>query len=161
MRQIGVFHLTSMGKHILTNHQLLWNINQERGSKVRKFTSFLIIFIVFFILQGCVGHYSFLSSPNKLHSDNQNDIVTLIFSDPGKLPYEGSYYDALLSLQSTIGYEVTELIVCESSDRSTVNYYKVEEFPTMLVYVGDDEKIRVSGEQSQQDISHQLNNLFH
>ncbi|GIN07450.1 hypothetical protein J1TS1_15950 [Shouchella clausii] len=110
----------------------------------------LFIGCFIFFLQGCSILPAF-SSP-QLHSNEKEDPVTLIFSDPDRLSDEANYYDAVLAVQQDLGEQVTELVICDASERHIINYYDIDEFPAMLVYKGDDEKLRISGKHDITDL---------
>lgn len=86
--------------------------------------------------------------------------MTLLFSDSNELKKEKTYYDALNTFQSEFGYGLTELVISESTNRHVLDYYAIESFPTMLVYIGEDEKIRITGEQEPTLIQSELETLF-
>ncbi len=110
----------------------------------------MLIGCFIFFLQGCSIFPAF-SSP-QLHSNEKEDRVTLIFSDPDRLSDEANYYDAVLAVQQDLGEQVTELVVCDASERHIINYYDIDEFPAMLVYKGNDEKLRISGKHNIKDL---------
>ncbi|MBM7837501.1 hypothetical protein JOC54_000732 [Alkalihalobacillus xiaoxiensis] len=128
---------------------------------VQKKVIFLIasVLCISLWLNGCTYLSSALSSP-KLHSEEADTSVTLLFSDPNELKNEKTYYDALYAVQNKHGHTITELIISESTNRQAIEYYSIETFPTMVIYQGEEELIRFSGEQEQAFLQTQLEAFF-
>ncbi|WP_059104974.1 hypothetical protein [Shouchella shacheensis] len=133
---------------------MLFHFTQTFRSSLTKVT--VMVAVVFF-LSGC-SFFTSSSASAPLH-DEEDGMVTILFSDRNSMEEETNYYNALLDVQNQ-NSEVPSFILCESSDKEAVDYYGVNEYPTMLVLDGDQEKLRVEGVQKRELIYHKLSALI-
>ncbi|GAF24453.1 MULTISPECIES: hypothetical protein [Shouchella] len=89
---------------------------------------------------------SFLTS-GKSHSIAHDEITLILFSDTNQLSNERNYYRAIQYSQEKEGFSFQEFIFKDSTDTRSISYYNIENFPSLLIYKGEKELLRISGKQ--------------
>ncbi len=108
-----------------------------------------LLFVVLFsaiILVFILTSTSFLTT-GKSHSIGHDDITLILFSDTDELSKERTYYRAIQYSQENEAFSFQELIFKESTDMRPISYYNIEHFPSLLIYKGEEELLRISGKQ--------------
>ncbi|MFC5712343.1 thioredoxin family protein [Thalassorhabdus alkalitolerans] len=106
------------------------------------------IIVILLGLSACVSFSEAETSPP--YSLNENEKITLFFSDENNLEKESPYYDALLTLQNN--FDDQKVIIINSSEEKLVNSFDIQEFPTLLIIKGEEVKGSLSGFQNYEQI---------
>ncbi len=124
---------------------------------MNKFLGMMII-SSFVLLNACVSSASTLENPLEGYTE---ETLTVLFSDSSTLQNENGYYEALLELQRTYLADTPSFIIIDATEREIIRYYKIEEFPTMLVLTGEQENLRIEGAHSKDEILAHLIEIYH
>ncbi|WP_280769136.1 hypothetical protein [Salipaludibacillus daqingensis] len=101
--------------------------------------------------QAIIGSYPFLEE-----SESEKSIVTILFSDEHNHRQEHNYYDALIEAQQTHPNKLSNVNIVSASETELIDYYEVEDFPTLLLVEDLDVKLRIEGVQDLSFISSKL-----
>lgn len=110
-----------------------------------------------FILTACVSVAS--TEENPLNYP-ENETITVLFSDSSTLQNEHTYYDAFLALQQYYDEEIPSIIIVDADDRDAIRFFKISEFPTMLILTGEEEHVRMEGVLTEDEILEELLDFF-
>ncbi|MDQ0206499.1 thioredoxin domain-containing protein [Alkalicoccobacillus murimartini] len=112
------------------------------------------------LLTSCIAASTSPSSP--LTNDDDEAPIAVLFSDADNPEHEqeANYYDALLELTSDFPDEMPELVIVDASDEEKVQYYDINQFPTILCLDGEEISLRIEGTNNKEDILKHFSNLF-
>lgn len=121
---------------------------------------YLICTVALLFLTSCIAASTSASNPIE-EADNDTP-VALLFSDadnPEK-EQETIYYDALIELTSSHPDEMPQLVIVDSSEQDKIQYFDIDQFPTILCLDGDDVSLRIEGTNKKEEILMLLSNLL-
>lgn len=117
----------------------------------------IVIISSILLLNACVS----VATPSNNPLDNKEDeTVTVLFSDSSTLAQENTYYDAMLELQQSHPNQIPSFLIIDAEEKEAIRYYNVEQFPTLLILTGENEKLRIQGTYSKDEILKQLTDLL-
>jgi hypothetical protein len=121
-----------------------------------------IIFVLSFcfVLSGC--SFFALSNNNKpIISNEEDQLETLLFSNDTYLETEKNYYNALLDIQKDYPSEVHSFdIIFLRDNKEIVDHYEIKSYPTLLIINEDKVLVRIEGEQSEENIYKEIENVY-
>ncbi|ARK31169.1 hypothetical protein [Halalkalibacter krulwichiae] len=121
-----------------------------------KYIEMMIISSMLF-LSSCFPQASSIENPI---SQDQEQTITVLFSDSSNLHEEKTYYDALLELKQKDPVNAPSLMIIDSEERDAIRYFNIEQFPTMIVLTGEKENLRVEGSLTKDEILGHLKEVF-
>ncbi|PYZ93297.1 hypothetical protein CR194_08875 [Salipaludibacillus keqinensis] len=107
----------------------------------------LIIFMSScFYLTSC-GSQAIVSNYPFLDTDGEEDTaVTILFSDDHDYSTENNYYDALIDVQQKHPNKLSNVNIVSQTDTELVQFYEIEQFPTLLLVDDLEVMLRIEGE---------------
>lgn len=128
--------------------------------ELNKWLPVLLTVCSLFILTSCIVASTSASNPITQHNDETP--VTVLFSDADNpdQEQEANYYDALIELSTQYPDEMPELVIVDASEQEKIQYFDIDQFPTILCLDGDDVSLRLEGMNKKEDILRHLSGLF-
>lgn len=100
------------------------------------------------------------SSAGNLIEIDEDETVTILFSDSSAIYNEDTYYDALLEWQQSINQNPVPFKIIDASDKDIIHYFDINQFPTMLVISGEHVLLRLEGPITKDEILNHLTEIF-
>lgn len=99
-----------------------------------------------FYLTSC-GSQAIVSNYPFLDTDGEEDTaVTILFSDDHDYSTENNYYDALIDVQQKHPNKLSNVNIVSQTDTELVQFYEIEQFPTLLLVDDLEVMLRIEGE---------------
>ncbi|WP_261133832.1 thioredoxin family protein [Bacillus sp. Marseille-Q3570] len=89
-----------------------------------------------------------------------DEINTILFSSKTNQTEEKIYYDALLELQKDYPQMLNSIRVIKKKNKQIADYYNVSKFPTVIVFDGKDEIVRLEGKKQVEEIKKKLDKVY-
>ncbi|WP_026674448.1 hypothetical protein [Alkalihalobacterium bogoriense] len=115
-----------------------------------------LILTSFLLTSGCWATEAVTNYP---FENEEEQMITVLFSNNHTIQNESSFYDALLEFQQLYpDYDLPLTIVYED-ERDIIQYFEITEFPTLLVIDGQTVELRIEGHHGKDDILNKLNSI--
>ncbi|WP_078554963.1 hypothetical protein [Bacillus alkalicellulosilyticus] len=115
--------------------------------------SYMLLLTFLFIQTGCWSSEAAITNPYELEDE---EYITLLFSNDSSLNYESSFYDALLELRKQYPEHEIPFDIINSENRDIIRYYNITEYPTLIILEGSSIVLRIEGKRDKEVIKTKL-----
>ncbi|WP_051314744.1 hypothetical protein [Alteribacter aurantiacus] len=119
---------------------------------MRLSTLFFFLSVIFL----CIGCQNEQTRADYSLLGNDNEIVTVLFSDENQINQEIHYYDAVLRLQNDHSEKIDKVKVIDAKEEDYTSTYEISTFPTLIIIDNNEVTLRIEGNLDNEQILNEI-----